>query len=152
MLGTFPARHLALIRPSFRTGSSVGNATSLALLRHSFHSLAFDGLGNAPQDFPSLSACMYVCAARLCACACVCACAHICVLSSVVQGVKVTECACILWCSCRTCQSQSDLGLSTTHTHTHTLPRAPHTHTHSYTHTHTLPRAPHTHTHTRFDR
>ena len=40
-------RHLAFDL-TFATGSSVGNATSLALLRHSLHSLAFAGLGNAP--------------------------------------------------------------------------------------------------------
>ena len=34
------------IRPSFRTGSSVGNATSLALLRHS---LAFTSIRRAGQ-------------------------------------------------------------------------------------------------------
>ena len=45
------------IRPSFRTGSSVGNATSnLRYYVTPFHSLAFDGLGNAPQSSPEQSA------------------------------------------------------------------------------------------------
>ena len=36
-------------RLNFETGCSVSNATWLLLLRHTLHSLAFDGLGNAPQ-------------------------------------------------------------------------------------------------------